>query len=155
MRKIIKFIGYGIFFASCLGLDRITKYFMQLFDKNYYVNDIITLTLHYNRGISWGMFHSDSTIPFIALNCVIGLFIVIFFGYTLFRLINGYIILPELMVCAGAVSNMIDRIWYGGVADFILFSYKGWSFPVFNVADVFIVVGLFIMLVLEFLYYEH
>lgn len=85
---------------------------------------------------------------------MIGLFITIFIAYTLVRMINHYNVMAELMVCAGACSNMIDRFWYGGVADFILISYRNWSWPVFNGADVFIVTGLAVMLGMEFLYYE-
>ena len=52
-------------------------------------------------------------------------------------------ILAELAVLAGAISNIIDRYLYGGVVDFIHAHLGGWSWPIFNVADMAIVLGIF------------
>ncbi len=53
------------------------------------------------------------------------------------------------MVIAGSVSNILDRVVYGGVVDFIHVHINGWSFAVFNIADVAIVVGVCIMMLQE------
>lgn len=129
--------AYGLLFFSIIFIDRITKYAMRVAHQRYNIHDFITLTLQYNRGISWGMFDSESTTVFWVITSLIALFIGFFFVYTTLRFFNKRIIVGELMVCAGALSNFIDRIWYGGVADFILISNNSWSFPVFNIADIF------------------
>ena len=53
------------------------------------------------------------------------------------------------MLMGGAIGNLIDRIRYGYVVDFISFKLgKGYDFPVFNIADLFIVTGTFLVMVL-------
>lgn len=143
---------YSAFFVSLIALDRITKYMMRGFNKNYSFNDFVTFTLQYNRGISWGMFDSENSIIFFVITFIIGVLISLFMVYTITRFLNNKYIFAEVMVCAGALSNMIDRIWYGGVADFILISGRYFSWPVFNMADVFIVIGLSSMIITGFLY---
>lgn len=146
--------AYGLLFFAIIFLDRITKYLMRSADTKYTLNDFITLTLQYNRGISWGMFDSENNTLFIVITIIIGIFTSFFFLYTFVSFMNKHTIVGELMVCAGALSNLIDRIWYGGVADFILISGSFWSWPVFNLADIFIVLGLGIMVLTGFIYHE-
>ena len=67
-------------------------------------------------------------------------------SYTAIRAMNHQLIFGEILVLAGSCSNLIDRFIYGGVVDFILLSYGDWSFPVFNCADVCIVIGIGLML---------
>ena len=57
----------------------------------------------------------------------------------------GDIILGQVLVVAGGFGNLCDRVWYGYVIDFIHVHYKQWSYPYFNVADMCIVVGVFII----------
>lgn len=145
--KKSKIIAYCLLFFSIVIIDRFTKYCIRAAHHNYKIYDFLTLTLQYNRGISWGMFHSEDTTLFWIITAIIALFIAFFFVYTVVRFLNKHIIIGEVMVCAGALSNFIDRILYGGVADFILISNGTWSFPVFNIADIFIVSGLSIILI--------
>jgi signal peptidase II len=148
------FILYGFLVSIIVALDRVTKFFIRIVDKKLYINDFLTLTLQYNRGISWGMLHSENSTMFMAITIVIAFFIALFCIYTTMRFINNYFIIGEIMVCAGAVSNLIDRMWYGGVADFILVLLGSWDFPIFNGADIFIVIGLAIMVITGFLTHE-
>ena len=60
--------------------------------------------------------------------------------------LNHRSIVGEVMVVAGAVSNLIDRVLHHAVVDFIELSYKGWSWPVFNIADCCIVIGVFLLI---------
>ncbi len=46
-----------------------------------------------------------------------------------------------MFVVVGAISNFIDRIWYGAVIDFIDFGFGSWRWPMFNLADVYVVIG--------------
>ena len=148
-------LSYCLLFSAIFSLDRVTKYFMRLAETNYRVNDFLTFTLQYNRGISWGMFDSENQTLFMVITGIISIFIIIFFLYTFIRFMNHNLIFGETMVCAGALSNLIDRIAYGGVADFISLSGSFWSWPVFNVADMFIVAGLAIVALTGYLSHEN
>lgn len=99
-----------------------------------------------NRGIVGGLCNSAEssifigvTLLVIALYCSLGI-------YTFFRYYAHQSITGEILVLAGGFSNIIDRFVFHGVLDFILLSFKGWSWPMFNVADAAIVVGVFIMM---------
>lgn len=60
-----------------------------------------------------------------------------------------------MMVVAGAVGNIIDRIQFAAVVDFLLFYYKHWSYPIFNIADTWICMGVFGLLLPERLFKKH
>ncbi len=133
---------YSALVLSIFSVDRITKYIMRSLQEPYVVNDYIMFTLQYNRGISWSMFHSESTLVFSILTGLIAVCIMAFCLYSFVRYHNNFGVMCELMVCAGAFSNLLDRLLYGGVVDFILLSYKSFSWPVFNIADLVIVTGI-------------
>jgi len=141
---------YMLLVISLISIDRITKYLMRSVQETYTVNEYLSFTLQYNRGISWGMFHSENMLLFYVLTAIIALLIGAFCLYAFVRYHNNFGITFELMVIAGAFSNLIDRLLYGGVVDFILLSYKSWSWPVFNIADMAIVVGLCCMMMVGY-----
>ncbi len=149
MKKSTGLLLYGFVFMAILCIDRVTKLFAQMVGDWVVIPHFLRMYLVYNRGVSWSFFHSDNNTVFMWLTFVIVLFIVIFFAYTIHRWQNQALILGEVMVLAGALSNVVDRFLYGGVIDFILMSYYSWSWPIFNAADVFIVMGLIIMVVSE------
>lgn len=139
---------YGILFSTLFFIDRLTKYLaLSRLSEPHTVSDWLSFNLVFNRGMSWSMLSSDNPTTFFMVSCIIFLVILILLGYTGIRWANHNGIVGETLVLAGAFSNIIDRLWYGGVADFILLSHGSWSFPTFNVADIGIVVGIFIMVV--------
>lgn len=137
---------YSFVFLSIIGVDRWSKLaaLSHLSAGDISVCPGVNFSLIWNRGISWGMFHSSSQVNFIALSCFIGLITLALAYYTFYWQFYRYklFILWELFVLAGAVSNIIDRIVYGAVVDFIQLYVKDWYWPTFNVADVFVVVGI-------------
>ena len=70
------------------------------------------------------------------------LMIVFFAAYAFLRARQNKSITWELLVLGGAVSNMVDRIVWGAVLDFIELYVATFSWPIFNVADAFIVIGI-------------
>ena len=96
-----------------------------------------------NTGISWSMF---SFLPSVVITVAIGLFLFFLSWYSAKQREQGYCVLGEKLVIVGGTGNLLDRLYYGGVIDFIHFSYAGWSFPIFNIADICICVGVGIML---------
>lgn len=134
--------------AIVIALDQLTKYLaVTHITGSYVVNRFLSFELVFNRGVSWGLFHSAHTWPFVAITVLSGFFLV---GVCLFAWHQrraGYTIVGETLVIAGALSNMIDRYLYKGVVDFITLTYNEWSWPVFNIADCCIVLGTILIIV--------
>ncbi|MFZ5954270.1 MAG: signal peptidase II [Candidatus Dependentiae bacterium] len=131
-----------------IGIDQLTKYWVLNYVTDWYVvNNYLSFEVVFNRGVSWGLFHSAYYWPFLLVSMLSGAFIVGMSLFTWWQWRFGYSILAETMVLAGAISNMIDRIIYKGVVDFIALTYNGWSWPVFNIADCCIVLGTFLIFV--------
>jgi len=87
---------------------------------------------------------------FTAVNILIGCVIACLAAHTYARIVNGKLIIGEIFIFAGAISNVLDRCIHGAVVDFIALSYHDWHFAVFNVADIFIFLGVMLMLILEY-----
>ncbi|MBM3887394.1 signal peptidase II [Candidatus Dependentiae bacterium] len=95
-----------------------------------------------NKGVSFSWFASESTLGYIMLTIAVFAIIVLFVFYAVGQYRLGYPLYGECCVLAGAVSNFIDRIQYGGVIDFIDFHIGSWHFPTFNIADIYICTGI-------------
>ena len=63
--------------------------------------------------------------------------------------LNKYYVVIYSMLIAGIIGNMIDRIIYGYVIDYVSFNIIGYSFPIFNLADIFIVVSVIMLIIYE------
>lgn len=149
--KTEKIIFYVSLFTVIFSLDRLTKHLVLYQMPRFIVNQFLSIDLVINRGISWGLFHSQQSGTFWALNVVIACIITTLLMYMITEYKSGRPILGETMVLAGALSNYCDRIWYHGVVDFIAFSFGTYGFPVFNVADIFIVCGVGLILLGHYL----
>jgi signal peptidase II len=144
----IKF--YVIFAAGLMLIDRLTKYLVMYCMPQYKISSWCSIDLVFNRGISFGLFHSHDVMIFSAVNILIGSVIAMLMGHSYYRFASGQSILGEVAIFTGAMSNVIDRYVYGGVIDFIAFSYQDWHFAVFNGADAFIFCGVIVMLFVEY-----
>ncbi len=139
--------NYAFLFFGIVLLDRLSKWYaMQQWQVPLHINQFLTFELAYNRGISWGMFHNSSDFVFAIVSITIGVVTLLVAGTAWIRFMNGQSIIGELLVVAGSTSNLIDRVLYGGVVDFILLSYGELSWPVFNFADMAIVLGVGVMM---------
>ena len=129
-------------------LDQISKYIV---DKNFFEGDTIGVLTTYvkNRGIAFGMFQGKLDV--ISIATVIA---IVAIAYYLYKGRNKMPLLEKLgftFVLAGAIGNMIDRIWRGFVIDMI--DFRGiWSF-VFNLADVWINIGV-VLILLDYFFAE-
>lgn len=126
-----------------LGLDRWSKY-VVLHEVPYrvVVTPFFSLDHRWNKGISWGLFSSsDSHVILLGVSFVL---VLILLGWLLRASSWGRIGL-SLMI-AGALGNVWDRIADGAVFDFLHVHWGRWSFPVFNIADTLISVGVLVML---------
>ena len=140
--------------AAVVALDQITKWWivervMQP-PRTIPVTSYFNLVMGWNRGVSFGLFNTDSPInvwllPLVAIVIIIGL--VVWLSRT-----DRFLVSTAIgLVIGGAVGNLIDRLRFGAVADFLDFHVAGFHWPAFNVADTGITVGAAV-LVLESLF---
>ena len=107
----------------------------------------LDLTHIHNFGVSFGLF-SGLISPWLLI--ILGLLVV---GFIFYLMKSASDTLEEwslLIIISGAISNIIDRIFNGYVIDFIYFHYKDFFWPAFNFADIYITIGI-IMLVINIL----
>lgn len=139
-------LGYFLLIMGIVVIDRLTKWWaLHNAVEPVLINSFLRFELTYNRGISFGMFHSENDIVFFIVSGLIALITLAISYYAYNQYIQNKNILGFVMVIAGSIANSIDRMLHGGVIDFICVLYKGWSFPIFNIADISIVVGAFII----------
>ena len=134
-------------FAVMLVLDLVLKHIldssMQVGQSSSFLPGFIDIVIVHNEGSAWGMFAGMNTF-FIILTFI---FIGILVWYTLSEnVVHPLYHIALGFVLAGSIGNMVDRIAFGYVRDFLHFEF--WpSFPVFNVADVCLTVGVIIFVV--------
>jgi signal peptidase II len=140
----------GLFLAILvLSLDQVTKLaileWVQPPAAGISITGFLAIVLVWNRGMSFGMFNTgDPIVPWIlgaiAIAVAIGLV------WWLARARHWLVIAGLGLVLGGAIGNLIDRVLYGAVVDFVLLHAGGWHFPAFNVADSAITLGVIALL---------
>ncbi len=141
MNKIALITGLVI-----LVLDQITKALvLKLISAPVAVLPFFNLVLVWNRGISFGMFSGASDYGPLILT-VISIIIIGFLVVWLSRLEDKHLAIAVCAVIAGAIGNVIDRVRFGAVVDFLDFHAFGWHYPAFNIADSAIVLGIALIL---------
>ena len=133
--RIVAIVGIV---ASCGVLDQLTKYIainnLVEFHSVFVIKDFFAWTLCYNTGGAWSIF-SNSTWALVIVSLVaLGLLV-----YSLFKTKNRLYTIAASIFMGGLIGNLIDRIFRGQVTDFLDFIIFGYDFPIFNVADIFIV----------------
>lgn len=151
MRNMKRALSYGLLGVALIVLDRIAKYaVLSRCVQACKVNEYLSFELVFNRGTSWGLFHSQTDSIFWLITLGVIAITGAVFAYAVLRFRAGHMILGEVMVIAGSLSNIIDRFFYKGVIDFIELSYGGWVWPSFNGADMLIVFGVLIMMLEQY-----
>ena len=140
------------FFLAILffTLDRITKIKIinnQLNNNQVYINDFINLELVWNTGIGFGLLSYNTSFIYNSITALIG-FVIIFMIYLLITssLIEKFFF---SLVIGGALGNFYDRLVFYAVPDFIDIHYKSFHWFTFNLADIFITVGIIMLLSIE------
>ena len=149
-----KFFLSFLIIIIIFSFDRISKlYILNLAGAEKYIdiyfNPFLNFHLIWNTGIGFGLFSSGSnfyynliTILIVLINILILIMIIKSKDFKLFFL---------LMVLGGSSSNLFDRIYYRAVPDFIDFHYGSFHWFVFNVADIFITIGIICLIIVEFI----
>ncbi len=144
MIKWRSFAGYFVLCTGLFALDRITKFLMlQRGYSPVRVTSFFSLQLSFNRGISWGLFNSQNTASFIMVTLMTCVVTCLLAAHVVKQWRVNSSVWGGMLAFTGAFSNIIDRVMYGAVVDFILFSFGDWSWPIFNIADACIVIGIF------------
>lgn len=108
------------------------------------IDNFLNITYVRNTGAAWSILDNNTWIV-----TVISLLIIIGIIYYVYRnrVSKKILKMGYGLILGGAVGNFIDRIVYGYVIDFIDIDIFGWNYPIFNLADMFIVVGVILVMI--------
>ena len=133
-------------------LDRLSKLYVIYLDKintssEIFVSKFLNIYLIWNEGIAFGLlsFEKDNLYNILTAFIII-IILVLFFLITRSTGIKKYSL---TMIIGGALGNVFDRIYYKAVPDFIDFHVGNFHWFIFNAADIFITIGVFLMIFLE------
>ena len=139
-----------IFFNSALILaiffvDRISKIYIikisALESKvDIYLTEYLNFYLIWNKGIAFGLFSFNESFIYNSITGIIIIISVIILIMTYKN--NGFKQISLIFVLGGALGNLFDRIYYSAVPDFIDLHFNDFHWFVFNVADIFITLGI-------------
>ena len=137
---------------TIFSIDRFSKiYVINFHEKNYgldlYNSKFLNISLIWNEGIAFGLLSFSDKFFYHILTFFIGLVILM-----IFLMLNNSEGLKKyslLMILGGALGNFYDRIFFEAVPDFIDFHVENFHWFIFNVSDIFISLGVILMIILE------
>ncbi len=137
---------------SIFCLDRLSKiYVINFNEKNYdsdlYNSKFLNISLMWNEGIAFGLFSFSDKFFYHILTFLIGIVILIIL--IMLNKSEGLKKYSLLMILGGALGNFYDRIFFEAVPDFIDFHVENFHWFIFNVSDIFISLGVILMIILE------
>ena len=137
---------------SIFILDRLTKLYVIYLDKinsgsEIFSSKFLNVYLIWNEGIAFGLFSLDQNILYNYLTLFILLIILVILN--MISKSSGFKKYSLLMIFGGALGNVFDRIIYKAVPDFIDFHIGNFHWFIFNLADVFISLGVIFMIIYE------
>lgn len=153
-----KWLGIGVWLAAIVVLDQLTKLIvhrtMALHQSIPVIEGLLNLTYIRNTGAAFGIFAGSAEIfrrPFLILVSVLAS---VFIVTLLRRLADSErgLVIALTFVLGGAIGNLIDRVFYGEVIDFLDVYWRDYHWPAFNIADSFITIGVTIAL---YCFYKH
>lgn len=148
-------IKHLLLFIVLIAIDQLTKYWVRTDlahrEPIVLIKDVLSLQFLKNTGAVWGLMSGKTT--FLSIFTVVVLVFIIYF-YLKIPTGRKYNVLKIIVVfiTAGAVGNLIDRIFLGYVVDFIYFELI--NFPLFNFADCCLTVSSILLFLLAIFYYK-
>ena len=127
--------------------DRISKLkiIRSFSDDTYYLNDFINLDLIWNIGIGFGLLSTDSSLLYNFVSIIVAI-VIIYLIYILIISDNLDKFILSIII-GGALGNFYDRLIYKAVPDFIDVHYNNFHWFTFNIADIFITMGIMIFII--------
>ena len=140
-KKLINFILIIFIFS----VDRISKTYilkiLELENKvDIYLTEYLNLYLIWNKGIAFGLFSFNESLIYNVITVII--IIICIVVIVMINVNSGFKKFSLIFVLGGALGNLFDRIYYSAVPDFIDFHVNDFHWFVFNVADIFITLGI-------------
>ena len=141
-----------IIIISIFILDRLTKLYVIYLDKinnspEIFSSKFLNIYLIWNEGIAFGLFsfNENNLYNFLTIFILIIIFVILY----MISKSSGFKKYSLLLIFGGALGNVFDRIIYKAVPDFIDFHFENFHWFVFNLADVFISLGVIFMIIYE------
>ena len=146
------------FSSKCLSIfaaiavlitDQLTKIAVvsYLEDGSQVIAPFFNIIFVKNKGVTFGLFNSIASPSLLIVAAIVASAILIVFA----KHQAPYYRLPTSLIIAGALGNIIDRILYGAVIDFLDFHLYGYHWPAFNIADSAIVIGVMTLFIISYL----
>ena len=134
------------------SLDRISKFYVILkseinLSSGLYTSKFLNINLIWNEGIAFGLFSFQQKMYYNILTTVIILITLIILW--MITRTKGLEKLSFIMIFGGSIGNIFDRIYYSAVPDFIDFHINNFHWFIFNVADIFISLGVILLIIIE------
>ena len=143
-------IYYFVLIIVIFLLDRYSKFIVinNFSERTHYINKYINLDLIWNIGIGFGFLSTDSSIFYNLITVIIGIVIILLLCvFAQSKKIDKFI---YIIIIGGALGNFYDRLAYKAVPDFIDLHYNNFHWFTFNVADIFITIGILIFIIRSF-----
>ena len=143
-----------IIILSIFILDRLTKFYVIYLNKinsgsEIFSSKFLNVYLIWNEGIAFGLFSFEQKNLYNYLTVII--LIIVFVILLMLIKSQGIKKYALLMIFGGAIGNLFDRIYYKAVPDFIDLHINNFHWFIFNIADIFITIGVFLMILSEFI----
>ena len=141
-----------IFISLIFILDRISKIYViylsdKVYDSNLFTSKFLNITLIWNKGIAFGLFSFNQNYLYNILTIIIS--VIVFVVFLMILKNAGLKRFALIMILGGAIGNLYDRIFFRAVPDFIDFHIGDFHWFIFNVADIFITLGVIFMILFE------
>ena len=144
---------YALLLAACIAGDQLLKYWvvrhLEIGQSAAFLPGLVRLTRLHNTGAAWGSFSGSTAL----LTAVTAVLLVAVAWLVLKKVIRHPLgLCAAMLVLGGGIGNMIDRICRGYVVD--MFDLEFMSYPIFNLADCFVVVGVILGAVYYLWFYD-
>ena len=148
-KKIYVFIFVLVLFT----IDRISKIlilknFLNNSSSEIYINSFLNFSLVWNSGIGFGILQLEANIFYLLISIIITVInlILIYWMLTSSNYLESIFI---SIILGGALSNLFDRYYYSSVPDFIDLHYESFHWFTFNIADIFITIGIIGLIIID------
>ena len=147
-KKLFNFLFIFLIFL----FDRVSKFFIikladPLGELNISITSFLNFNLIWNEGIAFGLFSFDQKVYYNSLTIIISFITLILVWFMLNS--KGLERIGFSMIIGGSLGNIFDRLYYSSVPDFIDFNLNNFHWFIFNVADIFICLGVILLITLE------
>ena len=154
-KKNLKEISLNFIVVLTIFLaDRLSKiYILKIFELenkvDIYLSNYLNFYLIWNKGIAFGLFSFNESLIYNIISTIIALIALAIIVIAIKS--RGFKKYSLLLVFGGSLGNLFDRIYYSAVPDFIDFHVNNFHWFVFNVADIFITLGIICLIIDEIL----